>query len=101
MMRFAGMGVRIACTLVACLAAGIPVWAQTLGELRGTVVDPAGAPLAGVTVAVSGAGPTLLAIVPEGLEAAVGRAVVAAYEEHGASARLHFGGVDPEGARLE
>ena len=52
-------------------------------------------------VAVSGAGPTLLAIVPEGLEAAVGRAVVAAYEEHGASARLHVAGVDAEGARLE
>jgi homoserine kinase len=52
-------------------------------------------------VAVSGAGPTLLAIVPEGCEAAVGRAVLAAYEEHDASAQLHFAGVDPEGARLE
>jgi homoserine kinase len=52
-------------------------------------------------VAVSGAGPTLLAIVPEGCEAAVGRAVLAAYEEQGASAQLHVAGVDPEGARLE
>ena len=52
-------------------------------------------------VAVSGAGPTLLAIVPEGLEDAVGRAVGAAYEGHGASARLHVARVDAEGARLE
>ena len=52
-------------------------------------------------VAVSGAGPTLLAIVPEGGEAAVGRAVVAAYEEDGTSTRLHVAAVDSEGARLE
>ena len=52
-------------------------------------------------VAVSGAGPTLLAIVPEGTEFAVGRAVVAAYEKNGASARVQVAGVDPEGARLE
>jgi homoserine kinase len=52
-------------------------------------------------VAVSGAGPTLLAIVPEGIEAAVGQAVLAAYEQHGASARLHVARVDSEGARLE
>jgi homoserine kinase len=52
-------------------------------------------------VAVSGAGPTLLAIVPEGSEAAVGRAVVAAYEHEGTRTRLHLAGVDTEGARLE
>jgi homoserine kinase len=52
-------------------------------------------------VAVSGAGPTLLAIVPEGREAAVGRAVAAAYERDGTSTLLHFAGVDTEGARLE
>jgi homoserine kinase len=52
-------------------------------------------------VAVSGAGPTLLAVVPEGAEAAVGRAVVSAYEQHGVAARLHTAGVDALGARLE
>jgi homoserine kinase len=52
-------------------------------------------------VAVSGAGPTLLAIASEGTAAAVGRAVAAAYEEDGASARLHVASVDSEGARLE
>ena len=53
-------------------------------------------------VAVSGAGPTLLAIAPEGAEDAVGRAVVAAYERGGRrGADLHVAGVDAEGARLE
>jgi homoserine kinase len=52
-------------------------------------------------VAVSGAGPTLLAIVPEGLEPAVGHAVVSAYLEKGVEARLHVAGVDAGGARLE
>jgi homoserine kinase len=52
-------------------------------------------------VAVSGAGPTLLAVVPEGREAAVGRAVVEAYERDGSPASLHTAGVDTEGARLE
>jgi homoserine kinase len=52
-------------------------------------------------VAVSGAGPTLLAIVAEGAEAAVGRAVVAAYAEEGVAAELHVAGVDGEGARIE
>jgi homoserine kinase len=52
-------------------------------------------------VAVSGAGPTLLAIVPEGAEAAVGRAVVEAYAQDGTSTKLHLAGVDSEGARLE
>ena len=52
-------------------------------------------------VAVSGAGPTLLAIVPEGIEEGVGRAVVAAYEQGGTPTRLHVAGVDTQGARLE
>ncbi len=52
-------------------------------------------------VAVSGAGPTLLAIVAEGCEAAVGRAVVSAYEKDGVAARLHAAGVDAVGARIE
>jgi homoserine kinase len=52
-------------------------------------------------VAVSGAGPTLLAIAPEGTEDAVGRAVVSAYEREGVSAVLHVAGVDPDGARIE
>ena len=52
-------------------------------------------------VAVSGAGPTLLAIAPAGQADAVGRAVVAAYGESGVAAELHVAGVDAEGARLE
>lgn len=52
-------------------------------------------------VAVSGAGPTLLALVPAGSERQVGAAVVAAYERAGFSARLHLAAVDDEGARLE
>jgi len=52
-------------------------------------------------VAVSGAGPTLLAITPEGAEEAVGRAVLAAYEREGVAAALHVAGVDRDGARLE
>jgi homoserine kinase len=52
-------------------------------------------------VAVSGAGPTLLAIAPEGTEAEVGRAILSAYEREGVAARLHLAGVDAEGARLE
>lgn len=51
--------------------------------------------------AVSGAGPTLLAVAPEGREAEIGRAVVAAYRAEGLDARLHAAGVDAEGARLE
>lgn len=52
-------------------------------------------------VAVSGAGPTLLAIAAEGCEAAVGRAVVTAYEREDVAAALHVAGVDGEGARVE
>ena len=52
-------------------------------------------------VAVSGAGPTLLAIVPEGAEEGVGRAVAAAYAQEGTSTSLHLAGVDSEGARIE
>ncbi|HSD27978.1 MAG TPA: homoserine kinase [Vicinamibacteria bacterium] len=52
-------------------------------------------------VAVSGAGPTLLAIVPAGAEEAVGRAVVSAYAREGVAATLHVAGVDGDGARLE
>jgi homoserine kinase len=52
-------------------------------------------------VAVSGAGPTLLAIAPEGTEDAVGRAVVSAYLREGVAARVHEALVDDRGARLE
>ncbi len=52
-------------------------------------------------VAVSGAGPTLLAIAPEASAAAIGSAVVAAYREAGVEARLHVAGVDARGARIE
>jgi homoserine kinase len=52
-------------------------------------------------VAVSGAGPTLLAIAPDGAEEAVGRAVVAAYAGEGFAAAVHVAGVDHEGARVE
>jgi homoserine kinase len=52
-------------------------------------------------VAVSGAGPTLLAIAPRGAEEEVGRAVVSAYAREGVAAALHIAGVDGEGARLE
>jgi homoserine kinase len=51
--------------------------------------------------AVSGAGPSLLAIVPEGIEASVGRAVVAAYRESGVEAGLRVAAVDARGARVE
>ena len=52
-------------------------------------------------VAVSGAGPTLLAVVPGGRETAVGDAVLAAYAGEGLEARLRVAEVDGEGARLE
>lgn len=52
-------------------------------------------------VAVSGAGPTLLAVAPEGREDEVGRAVLSAYERERVTARLHVAGVDTQGARLE
>jgi homoserine kinase len=52
-------------------------------------------------VAVSGAGPTLLAIAPAGTEEAVGRAVIEAYGEDGVAAHLHLAGVDTLGARIE
>jgi len=52
-------------------------------------------------VAVSGAGPTLLAVVPEGNEGAVGRAVVSAYGEAGVAASIHATSVDTRGARIE
>lgn len=52
-------------------------------------------------VAVSGAGPTLLALAPAGCERQVGAAVVAAYERAGFAARLHLAAVDDKGARLE
>jgi homoserine kinase len=52
-------------------------------------------------VAVSGAGPTLLAIVPEGSEDSIGHAVIAAYREAEVVARLHVAAVDAVGARIE
>ena len=52
-------------------------------------------------VAVSGAGPTLLALAPAGSEQQVGAAVVAAYERAGFTARLHLAAVDDQGARLQ
>jgi homoserine kinase len=52
-------------------------------------------------VAVSGAGPTLLAVVPAGREAPVADAVLASYAREGIDARLRVTGVDGEGARIE
>jgi len=52
-------------------------------------------------VAVSGAGPTLLALAPGEAERAVGAAVTAAYERAGIETWLHFAAVDDRGARLE
>lgn len=52
-------------------------------------------------VAVSGAGPTLLAVAPAPLAEAVGRAVAAAYEAEGvAAAAVHVASADERGARL-
>jgi len=52
-------------------------------------------------VAVSGAGPTLLAVAPGGREAAVADAVRASYAHEGFEARLRVAAVDGEGARVE
>jgi homoserine kinase len=53
-------------------------------------------------VAVSGAGPTLLAVVGEHHADDVARAVAAAYEREGqTSSAVHVSGVDDTGARLE
>jgi homoserine kinase len=55
-----------------------------------------------IGVAVSGAGPTLLAVVGEPLAAEVARAAAAAYEREGhPPSAVHVAGVDGEGARLE
>jgi homoserine kinase len=53
-------------------------------------------------VAVSGAGPTLVAVVGEPQAAEVARAVAAAYEREGHTpSAVHVSGVDDAGARLE
>jgi homoserine kinase len=52
-------------------------------------------------VAVSGAGPTLLAVVPGGRETAVADAVLASYASEGIEARPRVAAVDAEGARVE
>jgi homoserine kinase len=52
-------------------------------------------------VAVSGAGPSLLAVVPAGREAAVAEAIVAAYEAGGFAVTVHVAAVDDRGARIE
>jgi homoserine kinase len=52
-------------------------------------------------VAVSGAGPTLVALGPEGAEGELGAAVVEAYRRAGFAARLRLAAVDGQGARLE
>ena len=52
-------------------------------------------------VVVSGAGPTLLAIVPGGRETPVSDAVLASYASERIDARLRVAEVDGEGARLE
>jgi homoserine kinase len=51
-------------------------------------------------VAVSGAGPTVLAIAPEAEAGDVGEALASAYARAGHRATLHTGGVDEQGARL-
>jgi homoserine kinase len=53
-------------------------------------------------VAVSGAGPTLLAVVGEPLAAVVARSVAAAYERAGTKpAAVRVSSVDDRGARVE
>ncbi|MFN8094239.1 MAG: homoserine kinase [Vicinamibacteria bacterium] len=52
-------------------------------------------------VAVSGAGPTILALVPAGAEAEVGAGVEKAYAAAGFAASLHVAAVDDRGARIE
>ncbi len=52
-------------------------------------------------VAVSGAGPTLLALGPAGAEQRVGEAVLGAYRRAGFAIRLHVAAVDDAGARVE
>ncbi len=52
-------------------------------------------------VAVSGAGPTLVALTPAGSQDRVGASIVAAYAGAGFDARLHLAAVDAKGARLE
>jgi homoserine kinase len=68
----------------------------------GYVEARAAALLAGAFgVAVSGAGPTLLALVPSGGEKAVSAAVEGAYAAAGFAAALHVAAVDDRGARIE
>jgi homoserine kinase len=53
-------------------------------------------------VAVSGAGPTLVAVASDGSAAAVGEAAARAYDTPGREpATVHVAGVDAEGARIE
>jgi len=51
-------------------------------------------------VAVSGAGPTLLALAPVGAEEAVATAIAGAYGRAGFAAHVHVAAVDGEGARV-
>jgi homoserine kinase len=51
-------------------------------------------------VSISGAGPSVVAIVPRGSEEAVGRALEGGYEQGGIAARAHAATVDREGARV-
>jgi homoserine kinase len=51
-------------------------------------------------VAVSGAGPTVMAIVRAGGEAAVGAAMQEAYRRSGFDTSLHLAAIDPLGARV-
>lgn len=64
--------------------------------------DARAAALAGgaLGVAVSGAGPTLVAIAPQAAKEAVARAFAAAYARLGIAATAHVAGVDNEGARV-
>jgi homoserine kinase len=55
---------------------------------------------AGAGVAVSGAGPTVMAIVRAGSEAAVGAAMQEAYRRSGFETSLHLASIDPLGARV-
>lgn len=55
---------------------------------------------AGAGVAVSGAGPTVMAIVRVGSEAAVGAAMQEAYRRRGFETALHLAAIDPAGARV-
>src|SRR5438445_810313 len=56
-----GFGTRLTLTTALCAVAPAPLFAQSLGVLRGVVLDDRGSPIAGATVTLSRAGQTTAA----------------------------------------